>query len=303
MLTEELMLEVRRLEIRARRRVDDLFGGQYHSAFKGQGIEFAEVREYQPGDEVRTIDWNVTARTGHPFVKRFVEERQLTIILAVDCAISSAFGTVQRTKHTLAKETGAVLALAAGRNNDRVGIHLFGAASMHQGQSVHLPPSKGKTHSLRLIRALIDAAPGDRSSDLVENLTVLGRTHRRRAVIFVLSDFLSGLNNAGEPEWARPLRMLSQKHEVVALQLTDPAEFNLPKAGLITMSDPISGRRFTVDTTSKRVRKKFAQAAAKENELITKSFRRAKVDCVQLSTNRSFGDDLAKYFRYREQRA
>lgn len=303
MLTEELMREVRRLEIRARRRVDDLFGGQYHSAFKGQGIEFAEVREYQPGDEVRTIDWNVTARTGHPYVKRFVEERQLTVILAVDCALTSAFGTVQRTKHTLAKETAAVLALAGGRNNDRVGIHIFGGEGMTDSQSVHIPPSKGKSHSLRLIRALIDTNTGNRPSDLGACLTEIGRTHRRRAVIFVLSDFLSGLNNTAEPEWSRPIRMLSRKHEVVALQLTDPAEFNLPKAGMITMIDPISNRRFTVDTRSKRVRTKYAAAAAREDALIAKTFQKAKVDRVQLSTGRSFGDDLAKYFRFREQRA
>lgn len=303
MLTEELMKEVRRLEIRARRRVDDLFGGQYHSAFKGQGIEFAEVREYQPGDEVRAIDWNVTARTGHPFVKRFVEERQLTVILAVDCSITSTFGTVQRTKHTLAKETGAIMTLAASRNNDLVGVHLFGATGMDGRASVHIPPSKGKMHTLRIIRSLVDTEPGDRPSDLPTALSELGRTHKRRALIFILSDFLGGLNNTAEPDWARPIRMLARKHEVVALQITDPAEFSLPKAGIIPMLDPITGRRFSVDTGSRRVRKKYEQAAAKENALIGGTLRSAKVDRVQLSTGRSIGDDLARYFRFREQRA
>lgn len=303
MLTEELMKEVRRLEIRARRRVDDLFGGQYHSAFKGQGIEFAEVREYQPGDEVRAIDWNVTARTGHPFVKRFVEERQLTVILAVDCAITSSFGTVQRTKHTLAKETGAVMTLAAGRNNDLVGVHLFGAEGMDEHDSVHVPPSKGKLHMLRVIRSLVDAAPGDRPSDLPTALSELGRTHKRRALIFILSDFLGGLNNTSEPDWAKPIRMLARKHEVVALQLTDPAEFSLPRAGIISMLDPITGRRFSVDTGSRRVRRRYEQAAAKEDALIGDALRSAKVDRVPLSTARSIGDDLARYFRFREQRA
>ncbi|MCA9304578.1 MAG: DUF58 domain-containing protein [Phycisphaerales bacterium] len=303
MLTEELMKEVRRLEIRARRRVDDLFGGQYHSAFKGQGIEFAEVREYQPGDEVRAIDWNVTARTGHPFVKRFVEERQLTVILAVDCSITSTFGTVQRTKHTLAKETGAVMTLAASRNNDLVGVHLFGASGMGERESVHIPPSKGKLHTLRVIRALVDAEPGDRPSDLSAALSELGRTHKRRALIFILSDFLGGLNNTSEPDWARPIRMLARKHEVVALQITDPAEFSLPRAGIIPMLDPITGRRFSIDTGSRRVRKKYEQAAAAEDALIGGALRSAKVDRVQLSTGRSIGDDLARYFRFREQRA
>lgn len=303
MLTEELMKEVRRLEIRARRRVDDLFGGQYHSAFKGQGIEFAEVREYQPGDEVRAIDWNVTARTGHPFIKRFVEERQLTVILAVDCAITSAFGTVQRTKHTLAKETGAVMTLAAGRNNDLVGVHLFGAAGMDEHQSVHIPPSKGKTHTLRVIRSLVDAEPGERPSDLPAALSELGRTHKRRALIFVLSDFLGGLNNTAEPDWAKPVRMLARRHEVVALQLTDPAEFSLPRTGIIPMRDPITGRRFSVDTGSRRVRRRYEAAAQREDALIGATLRSARVDRVQLSTARSIGDDLARYFRFREQRA
>ncbi len=303
MLTQELMREVRRLEIRAKRRVDDLFGGQYHSAFKGQGIEFAEVREYQPGDEVRAIDWNVTARTGHPFIKRFIEERQLTVVLAIDGSLTSGFGTVQRTKFQLAKETSAVLTLAAGRNNDRAGLHLFGCASMEAGDSIHLPASKGKMHSLRLIRALVDAEPGDRGSDLGRALKELGRTHPRRSVIFVLSDFLSGLNNTNEPEWLSPMRMLASKHEVVALQLTDPAEFTLPKAGVISMIDPVTSKRFAVDTGSKRVRNRYAAAAAREDALITRALRSVKVDRVQLSTGRSFGDDLARYFRFREQRA
>ncbi|MEZ6163148.1 MAG: DUF58 domain-containing protein [Phycisphaerales bacterium] len=251
MLTEELMREVKRLEIRARRRVDDLFGGQYHSAFKGQGIEFAEVREYTPGDEVRTIDWNVTARTGHPHIKRFTEERQLTVILCVDCSISTALGTVRRSKHQLACELGAVLTLAAGRNNDRVGLQVFGSDHLER-ESLHLRPSKGKKHAQRILRELIDSQPGLSPFTLSDALQELGRAHKRRAVIFVLSDFLSGLSNRTEPEWAKPMRMLARKHELVALQLTDPLEFDLPKAGLIRMHDPVSGRRYSVDTSRAR---------------------------------------------------
>lgn len=301
MLTEELMREVRRLEIRARRRVDDLFGGQYHSAFKGQGIEFAEVREYQPGDEVRTIDWNVTARTGHPYIKRFTEERQLTVVMSVDCSISTAFGSVQRSKHQLACEVGAVLTLAAGRNNDRVGLQVYGSEHLDR-ESFHLRPSKGKKHARRVIRELIDATPGQSPFLLSDALRELGRTHRRRAIMFVMSDFLSGLNNLGEPDWAKPLRMLAQKHEVVAIQLTDPLEFELPKAGLLRMHDPITGRRYTVDTGSRRVRRRYHEQALREQTMITETFKRARVDRIELSTGRSYVDDLAKYFHQREMR-
>lgn len=301
MLTEELMREVKRLEIRARRRVDDLFGGQYHSAFKGQGIEFAEVREYTPGDEVRTIDWNVTARTGHPHIKRFTEERQLTVILCVDCSMSTALGTVRRSKHQLACELGAVLTLAAGRNNDRVGLQVFGSEHLDR-ESLHLRPSKGKKHAQRIMRELIDSQPGLSPFTLSDALQELGRAHKRRAVIFVLSDFLSGLSNRTEPEWAKPMRMLARKHELVALQLTDPLEFDLPKAGLIRMHDPVSGRRYSVDTSSRRVRERYHNQAIREQALIEETCRRARVDRVQLSTAESFVDPLYRYFQQREMR-
>ncbi len=301
MLTEELMREVKRLEIRARRRVDDLFGGQYHSAFKGQGIEFAEVREYMPGDEVRTIDWNVTARTGHPHIKRFTEERQLTVILCVDCSLSTGFGSVQRSKHQLACEVGAVLTLAAGRNNDRVGLQIFGSDHLKH-DSFHLRPSKGKTHARRIMRELIDSEPGQSSYALSDALGELGRTHKRRAVIFVLSDFLSGASNHGEPQWAKPLRMLARRHELVALQLTDPLEFELPRAGLIRMHDPVSGRRFSVDTGSRRVRERYRSQAQHEQMTIEEACKRARIDRVELSTAGGIVEPLLRYFHQREMR-
>lgn len=295
------MREVKRLEIRARRRVDDLFGGQYHSAFKGQGIEFAEVREYMPGDEVRTIDWNVTARTGHPHIKRFTEERQLTVILCVDCSISTAFGSVKRSKHQLACELGAVLTLAAGRNNDRVGLQVFGSEHLEK-ESFHLRPSKGKKHARRIMRELIDSTPGMSQFVLKDALRELGRAHKRRAVIFVISDFLSGLNNRNEPDWAKPMRMLARKHELVAIQLTDPLEFELPKAGLVRMHDPMTGKRYSVDTSSRRVRERYRNQARKEQSLIEDTMRRARVDRVEISTAGSFVDPLYRYFQQREMR-
>lgn len=301
MLTDELMREVKRLEIRSRRRVDQLLGGQYHSVFKGQGIEFAEVREYQPGDEVRWIDWNVTARTGVPHVKRFVEERQLTVILAVDAGISSAFGTT-RTKLRLSAEVGAVLAMAAARNNDLVGLHLIGAR-----ERLHLPPSKGRTHTLRVLRELLGAEPAERPSELAEELDELGRSLKRRAVVFVISDLLPGLRNdhgdvQTEPAWARPLRLMARRHEVIALTVEDPRESDLPDLGMLRMLDPVTGRRVTLDTSSRTVRSRYAAAAAQDHAAIDRALGRARVDRVRLSTERPFGDDLARYLRQRERR-
>lgn len=302
MLTEELMREVKRLEIRARRRVDDLLGGQYHSVFKGQGIEFAEVRSYQPGDEVRFIDWNVTARTGEPFVKRFTEERQLTVILAVDAGLTSAFGTV-KAKLRLAAEVGAVLTLAAGRNNDLVGLHLMGSR-----ERVHLPPGKGRTHTLRVLRELLSAEPSGAPVDLADELAHLARSLKRRAVVFVLSDLLSGLDASPseqdeEPAWARPMRLLARRHEVIALTVEDPRENELPSVGLLRMVDPVTGRRVVVDTASRSVRSRFAAAANRDHASIDRALSRARIDRVRLSTDRPFGDDLARYLGMRERRA
>lgn len=302
MITEELMQAVKRLEIRARRRVDDMFGGSYHSAFKGQGIEFSEVREYQPGDDVRSIDWNVTARMGRPFIKRFEEERQLTIVLAVDCSRSTGFGTIRRSKHELMSEVGAVLTLAAGRNNDKVGLCLFGSEHLADGKTLHVPATKGRLHGMRIIRELIDATPGENQEDLSSVLTEIGRTHKRRCIVIVLSDFLSGLNNEAEPSWGAKLRMLAQRHEVIAMQFTDPREFELPRSGILRMHDPMSGRRFLVDTGSRKVRDRYRAQAVRENELIVSTLKNAQIDHIELSTGQDYADDLVRYFQSRGSR-
>tara|TARA_R110002096_G_scaffold173781_10_gene349151 strand:+ start:107935 stop:108846 length:912 start_codon:yes stop_codon:yes gene_type:complete len=302
MITEELMQAVKRLEIRARRRVDDMFGGSYHSAFKGQGIEFSEVREYQPGDDVRSIDWNVTARMGRPFIKRFEEERQLTIVLAVDCSRSTGFGTIRRSKHELMSEVGAVLTLAAGRNNDKVGLCLFGSDHLADGKTLHVPATKGRLHGMRIIRELIDATPGDNQEDLSGVLSEIGRTHKRRCIVIVLSDFLSGLNNEAEPSWGPKMRMLAQKHEVIAMQFTDPREFELPRSGVVRMHDPMSGRRFLVDTGSRKVRERYKAQAMRENELIVSTLQKAQIDHLELSTGRDYADELVRYFQARGNR-
>lgn len=297
MLTEDLMKEVRRLEIRARRRVDDLFGGEYHSAFKGQGIEFAEVRGYEPGDDVRTIDWNVTARAGRPFVKRFVEERQLTVILAVDLSASGLYGSGGKTKGRVAIETAAVLASAAARNNDRVGAILF-----DDDVRLFVPPAAGRPHLLRVLRELLDAVPSGGSAAMPEALRTLDRVLHRRSIIFLVSDFEGGEWAGDEPAWSAPLRRLGRRHEVAALTIADPRELDLPRVGLIELRDPETGRRVTFDAGSRSARARLHGRARRDEARLTDALRRLKVDRVELSTARPFVDDLLAYFRLRERR-
>src|SRR4051812_26299740 len=221
MLTDELMREVRRLQVRTRRRVEGLFAGEYHSAFKGRGIEFADVREYEPGDDVRSIDWNVTARTGRTFIKRFTEERELTVILAVDLSGSGTFGSSGKSKSRTAVELAAVLALAAATNNDRVGLLIF-----TDQVELFLPPRKGRTHLLRLLRELLNFGPRSRGTDVAGAVDHLSRMLRKRALVFLVSDFLA-------PPFERELRLASKKHELIAVSIADPRETEMPKAGLI----------------------------------------------------------------------
>src|SRR4051812_31677746 len=210
MLTEELMREVRRLQVRTKRRVEGLFAGEYHSAFKGRGIEVADVRDYEPGDDVRSIDWNVTARVGRPFIKGFVEERELTVILAVDLSGSGAFGTAGKAKSRIAVELAAVLALAAAQNNDRVGLLIF-----TERVELFLPPRKGRTHILRVMRELLNFEPRGRGTDVAGAVGHLARMLRKRALVFVVSDFLA-------PAFERELRLASRRHEVIAVSVADP---------------------------------------------------------------------------------
>lgn len=295
MLTEDLMKEVRRLQIATRRRVDDLFAGEYHSAFKGQGVEFAEVREYEPGDDIRAIDWNVTARTGKPFIKRFVEERQLTVILAVDLSSSGAFGAKGKLKSRLAVELSAVLTLAASRNNDRVGLLIF-----TDHNELYVPPRKGRTHVLRLLRELLNFEPRGTGTDIGGAITHISKMQRRRAIVFLISDFLAPIE--GENGFALPLRLMAARHEVIAVTVGDPREHELPSLGLIETVDPESGRVTLLDTSSRRVRRDFAMAAERHDKALDAVFRPAGVDRVRVSTDRPFVRDLAQYFHLRERR-
>lgn len=298
MLTQELMREVRRLQVRTRRRVEGLFAGEYHTAFKGRGIEFADVREYEPGDDVRAIDWNVTARTGRPFIKRFVEERELSVVLAVDLSGSGEFSSSTapgaRLKSRIAIEAAAALALSASSNHDRVGLCLFTSEV-----ELFLAPNKGRANTLRLLRELLSFRPRARGTDIAGAVLRLGHVLKRRGTIFLISDFLSP---GGARRFETPLRLLARKQEVIALHVTDPRERELPRVGLVEVLDAESGERRLLDTSSRRAREDYSRAARAREAELAALFSRAGIDRVELSTARPFIQDLVRYFQLRERR-
>lgn len=284
----ELARKVRLLEIHTRHLVNDVFSGEYSSVFKGRGIEFAEVREYQPGDDVRTIDWNVTARRGTPYVKRFEEERELTVVLAVDGSASTRFGTRGQLKRERAAEVAAVLGLAANRNNDRAGALLFA-----EGVETYIPPRKGKTHVLRLVRDILSFDPPARGTDLASAVEFLARVLHRRSVIFLLSDFF-------DEGWERPLTALAVRHDVVALTLEDRRDRELPDVGLVEVVEPESGGRRWLDTGSARVRRAYAEAYRGAAGARRAAFQRAGIDAVAIDTQEDWVEPLRRFFEVRE---
>jgi uncharacterized protein (DUF58 family) len=290
MTPAELARQVRLLEIRTRHAVTEVFAGEYSSAFKGRGIEFAEVREYEPGDDVRTIDWNVTARTGKPFVKRFTEERELTVILAVDLSASGDFGTEARTTRRLAVEASAVLAFAAARKGDRVGLVIF-----TDRVELYIPPKKGARHALRVIRELLAFEPTHTGTDLAAAMEHIARVTRRRAVVFAVSDYLYA--SAGDA-----LAMIAPRHDVIAVRVGDPRDRELVGAGVLEVRDPETGARMMIDSSSRRVREAYAERAQAREDELTWSLRRAGVDDVELSTQREYVHDLVEMFHRREKR-
>lgn len=288
MTPEEVAAEVRRLEITTRHLVRDIVAGEYSSAFRGTGVEFAEVREYLPGDDVRTIDWNVTARLGSAYVKRYLEERELTVLFLVDYSASSAFGTRVRTKRGLAVEVAAVLALAAARSNDRVGAVCFTERAER-----YVPPRRGRRQVLQVISELVGFEPGHRGTSLAAGLEFLASVLRRRAVVFVASDFM------GEG-YGGALEQLARRHDVIALQLVDPRERELPPVGLAALADPESGGWRWVDTDDPRVRERYRATGAEFDATLERALRRSDVDHLRLETGRSYAETLLAFFRRRE---
>ncbi len=287
----EILRQVKLLELRTRGLVNSLFTGEYRSVFKGQGMEFSEVREYQPGDEVRSIDWNVTARMGKPYVKRYIEERELTVMLVVDLSGSERFGTRKRFKSELASELAAVLAMSAIRNNDRVGAVLFTDRIEHV-----VPPRKGRRHALRLMRDLLAFEPEGTGTDIAAAVDYAGKMLVHKAIIFLVSDFQ-------EEELEHPLKLLAQRHDVVAVTVDDPSERELPDVGLARFVDPESGRSLDVDTSDPQVRARFAEAATTEVTARKRLLRRLAIDEIPLHTDGGVVDPLIKFFRTRETRS
>ena len=290
MLPSELLKKIRRIHIRTSHIANDLFAGHYQSTFKGQGMEFEEVREYQPGDEIRRIDWNVTARQGKPFVKRFREERELTVMVLMDVSGSQEFGTTDQLKREMAAEVAATLAFSAIKNNDKVGLIGFSDRIER-----YVKPDKGTRHVLRVIRELLTLRATGRGTDIGLALDYLNRVSTRRAVVFVVSDFQAA-------DYERSLRVARRRHDVIPIVLSDPREIELPKARLVDLVDAETGQRMTVDMSSKWFRDEYRRRALAASELREKEFRRMKIDGVELMTGQSFVEPLTKFFRAREAR-
>jgi uncharacterized protein (DUF58 family) len=290
-VSPEVLRQVKLLELQTRGLVNSLFTGEYRSVFKGQGMEFAEVREYQAGDEVRSIDWNVTARMGRPFVKRYIEERELTVMLAVDLSGSERFGTRGRFKSELASELAAVLAMSAIRNNDRVGAVLFTDRIEHV-----VPPRKGRRHALRLMRDLLVFEPEGTRTDLPAALEFTGKMVNHKSIIFVVSDFQA-------PDLEHPLKLLAQRHDVIAVTVDDPSERTLPDIGLARFVDPETGATLDIDTSDPEVRKRFGDAVEEELTTRRRLLRRLAIDEIPVHTDGSIVEPLIRFFRARETRA
>lgn len=297
----EVLRQVRRLELEMRGMVDAVFGGEYRSVFRGQGVEFSEVREYEPGDDVRHIDWNVTARMGRPYVKRHVEERELTLMLCVDLSGSTQFGTRTRFKAEVAAEAAMLLALSAIRNNDRVGLLLFTDRIEHV-----VPPGKGRRHVLRLVRDLLAFEPRGTGTDVGQAVDYAARMLPHRSIMFVMSDFIAPgrapFADGGVPDWEKRLRTAAGRHDVIALRVADAGDAIMPDVGVVRLMDPETGRESIVDTGAGAWRAGFDSQLAHEEAYRTRAFRHAAVDEVELFTNASTAPPLLAFFRRRDRR-
>jgi uncharacterized protein (DUF58 family) len=299
----EILRQVRLIELRTRGLVNAIFGGEYHSVFRGQGMEFSEVREYQPGDDARSIDWNVTARSARPYVKKHVEERELTVLLAVDLSGSEHFATRGRFKAEAAAEIAAVLALSAIRNNDRVGLIIFSDHIEHV-----VPPKKGRRHVLRLIRDVLAFDAKGKGTDIAGALDYAARLLTHRGIVFVLSDFLPNYHQAPHAagvvneQWEKTLRLVARRHDIVAVNISDAAEDVLPRAGLLVLTDPETGEELAIDTGNDTVRDEYAAFVGRERSDLQRLFRRLGVDEIEIRTDQSIVRPLLAFFRRRERK-
>lgn len=290
MNTAEILKKVRKIEIHTTKLVNDLFGGEYQSVFKGQGIEFADVREYIPGDDIRSIDWNVTARSDKAFIKKYIEERELTVIFAVDMSGSQQFGSNYKLKSEIAAEITALLSFSAVKNHDKTGLLIFS-----DNVEKFVPVKKGKTHVLRVVREILGYQAQKKGTRIQSACEFLSRILTRTAVIFLISDFI-------DENYEKGLRVLSQRHDVIAIQLTDPLERRLPSAGLVEFFDNESGKTILLDSSSKRVRLAFEQAEFDRLNQVDFLFKRLGIDKIAISADESYVEPLIRFFKRREGR-
>ncbi len=290
--TREILKKVRQIEIRTNRLVTDSLAGQYHSVFKGRGINFDAVREYVPGDDVRTIDWNVTARAGRPFIKKFVEERELTLLLMVDVSASGDFGSGVQSKRELAAEIASVLAFSAVKNNDKVGLLLF-----TDQVELYVPPRKGRRHVLRIVREVLGFKPTWRGTDLVQSLDFVNKVIDRRAIIFLLSDFLT--TDTPTEDLRRALRQTNRRHDLVAMPIKDARERLLPDLGVIAIEDAETGELVELDTRNPAVRQRFAEIAEHRDTQLRRAFNAEAVDSLSLETDQPYVPGLMAFFKNR----
>lgn len=290
MISKDLLKKIKQIQIHTRRLVNEAFVGEYHSVFKGRGMEFDEVREYQPGDEIRTIDWNVTARVGRPFIKRYVEERELTVMLLVDVSASGNFGSVKHLKNEVATEICALLALSATKNNDKVGMIMF-----TDKIEKFIPPKKGPKHVLRVIRELLCSQPTGKGTNISVALEYLDKITHRRTISFVVSDFIAR-------DYARALRIANKRHDIIAITIVDPREQELPNVGFIELKDAESGETLLLDTANPSARKEFKALANRQRQELSRLFRSMGVDEIVINTNRHHVEPIIRFFRIREKR-
>jgi len=290
MLTKEIFKNIRRIEITTRKLVNEIFSGQYSSVFHGLGMEFAGVREYQPGDEIRTIDWNVTARLGHPYVKRFIEERELNVVLCVDASASQWFGTRNKFKSEIAAEVAAVLAFSALKNNDKVGLCIFTNEVEH-----FISPKKGRQHTLRIMRDILYHKPEGKGTNIESALKYLNRLLRRRSIVFLFSDFK-------DDGFERALSITNRKHDVIVINITDPLEQKIPAAGFLSLKDAETNERIFLDTSLWDISQRYPKKYAEKAETVDRILKKCGVDHIKLTTGESYVDPLYKFFRSRAKR-
>ncbi|MFC1548751.1 DUF58 domain-containing protein [Candidatus Omnitrophota bacterium] len=290
MIPKEVISKIRRIQITTSRKVTDVFAGQYQSVFKGMGMEFEEVRQYHPGDEIRSIDWNVTARMGQPYVKKFIEERELTIMILLDVSMSCRFGTAGRIKSELAAELCSVIAFSAIKNSDKVGMLTF-----TDRVEKYIPPRKGVKHVLRVIREALYNAPEGSGTDINSILEHLNRVTTRQTIAFVVSDFYA-------PNFKKTLSITNKRHDIIAVTITDPAELRLPEAGIVKLHDAETGGPFIIDTSAPQARKFYEERALKTDQERRQIFRSVGVDNIDIRTDQSYVEPLIKFFRMRERR-